>query len=247
MLRRQDCPLSAGVKRNLDAIMVIRNEVEHNLLGQGDYTFLPLFQASCLNFDKVICDMFGTSLSLQDELSFSLQFARLRIDQLSTVQNYTIPDHIQALDARLREGLSEEDMADLEYQFRVVYTLESASKSRAHIQFVHPESAEGKEISNVLVKYKTGDELYPYKPKVVVSLVLGGSERKFTTHNHVQAWKLYKARPGARAKNPEETNKEYCIYHPAHGDYTYSQKWVDHLVAEIKDEEKWKRIIQHKV
>ena len=246
MLRRQDCPLSAGIKRNLNAIMMVRNEVEHNLLGQGDYTFLPLFQACCLNFDKIICDLFGSSLSLQDDLSFSLQFARMGMDQLSTLHNYIIPDHIQALDARLREGLSEEDMADLEYQFKVVYTLDSASKSRAHIQFVHPESAEGKEISNVLVKYKTADELYPYKPNAVVDLVSEGSERKFTTHNHVQAWKFYKARPGARAKNPENTNKAYCVYHPAHGDYTYSQEWVDHLVAEVKDEEKWMRIIQHK-
>jgi hypothetical protein len=44
MLRRKDFPLSAGIKRNLEALAIIRNEVEHNVLGQGDLTFLPIFR-----------------------------------------------------------------------------------------------------------------------------------------------------------------------------------------------------------
>ena len=39
-----------------------------------------------------------------------------------------------------------------------------------------------------------------------------------------------------RARQPENTNKDYCIYHAAHGDYTYSDKWVDMLVEEIADD-----------
>ena len=247
MLRREDFPLSAGIKRNLEALATIRNEVEHNILGQGDLTFLPIFQACCLNFDKIISDLFGVALSLQSELAFSLQFAKMSIEQLSGLQKYGIPDHIQALDARLQAGLSEEELADLEYQFRVVYTLDSASRSRAHIQFVRPESAEGKEISNILVKYKTADDLYPYKPNAVVKLVSQRSRKKFTSHNHTQAWRIYSARPRLIAKRPEDTNKDYCIYHPAHGDYTYSEKWVEHLVAEIDHDDKWAAIKVYKI
>jgi hypothetical protein len=76
MLRREDCSLSDGIKRNLEALATIRNEVEHKVLGQGDLTFLPIFQACCLNFDKTISDLFGAALSLQSELAFSLQFAK---------------------------------------------------------------------------------------------------------------------------------------------------------------------------
>lgn len=247
MLRREDFPLSAGIKRNLEALAIIRNEVEHNVLGQGDLAFLPIFQACCLNFDKIISDLFGVALSLQSELAFSLQFAKMSIEQLSGLQKYGIPDRIQALDARLQAGLSEEELADLEYQFRVVYTLDSASRSRTHIQFVHPESAEGKEISNILVKYKTADDLYPYKPNTVVKLVSQRSRQKFTSHNHTQAWRFYSARPRQTAKRPEDTNKDYCIYHPAHGDYTYSEKWVEHLVAEIEHDDKWAAIKAYKI
>jgi hypothetical protein len=186
------------------------------------------------------------ALSLQSELAFSLEFAKMSIEQLSGLQKYGIPDRIQALDARLQAGLSEEE-ADLEYQFRVVYTLDSASRSRTHIQFVHPESAEGKEISNILVKYKTADDLYPYKPNTVVKLVSQRSRQKFTSHNHTQAWRFYSARPRQTAKRPEDTNKDYCIYHPAHDDYTYSEKWVEHLVAEIERDDKWAAIKAYRI
>jgi hypothetical protein len=35
------------------------------------------------------------------------------------------------------------------------------------------------------------------------------------------------------AKAPEKTNREYCIYHPAHKDYTYNDKWIELLVGEL--------------
>ena len=57
-------------------------------------------------------------------------------------------------------------------------------------------------------------------------------------HNHTQAWQLFKVRPGANAKQPQNTNKDYCIFHTAHGDYTYSDKWVDRLAEEVADNQR---------
>jgi hypothetical protein len=74
-----------------------------------------------LEFRQNDFELFGPALSLLSELAFSLQFAKMSIEQLSGLQKYNIPDHIQALDARLQEGLSEDELADLEYQFKVVY------------------------------------------------------------------------------------------------------------------------------
>jgi hypothetical protein len=242
ILRRPDCPLSDGVKRNLSALKIIRDEVEHTTLGKSDLKWLPLFQACCLNFDKMMCDLFGGELSLQKDLAFALQFARMNVEQLSGLEKYEIPGHIEALDARLTEGLTEEQMADLEYQFRVVYTLDSSSKSRSHVQFFHPDSDEAQQIRNVLVKYKPADDLYPYKPNKIAYLVAEKSGKPFNLHNHTQAWRKFKARPRAPAANPENTNKEFCIYHPAHGDYTYSEKWLDFLISEISTERGYQAI-----
>jgi hypothetical protein len=247
MLKRADCPLTGGMKRNLEAIKLIRDEVEHNLLGKSDLKWLSLFQACCLNFDKVIQDLFGKQLSLQQELGVALQFARLNMDQIAALHKYEVPEHIEALDARLREGLTEEQLSDLEYQFRVVYTLDSASKSRSNIQFIHPGSDKAREIRNVLVKHKLADELFPHKPNRVVRLVAERAKRRFTSHNHTQAWRKFSVRPGARSKQPDSTNKEYCIYHSAHGDYTYSEKWIDFLVDKISTDHGYKEIIEYKI
>ena len=224
MLDRPDCPLSKGIKNNLRSLKDIRDAVEHRLLGRADHKWLALFQACCLNFDKTICGMFGDELTLQKDLSFALQFARLSLDQIAVTQAFELPDHIKALDARLNERLTEDEAGDLEYQFRVIYTMVAGTKSKAHIQFVHPESKEAEQIRNVLVKYKTADELYPYKPSKVVQIVAEKSGVPFTGHVHTQAWRKYRARPAHRSAQPENTNKDFCIYHPAHGDYTYSDK-----------------------
>jgi hypothetical protein len=189
-----------------------------------------------------MCQLYGAQLTLANELSFALQFSRMNIEQLCTLKKYEIPSNIEALDARLQEGLSDEEIGDLEYQFRVVYTLDAASKSRAHFEFLRPESAEGKEIRNILVNYKAADHLYPHKPGTVCKLVKEKSGKVFTGNNHTQAWRLFEARPVTGARDPEVTDKQYCIYHPAHRDYTYSDAWIDRLVDELQDDEKFHKI-----
>jgi hypothetical protein len=242
MLARSDCPLSQGMKHNLAAIKTIRDEVEHLLLRGSDFKWISLFQASCLNFESTMVAWFGPKLSLRKELSFALQFAKLDMDQIAALQRHEVPEEIEALDARLREDLSEADLADLEYQFRVIYTLDNASKSQAAFQFIAPGTQVGGELKNVLVKHKLADDEYPYKPTTVAKLVSQKCKEKFTPSHHAQAWALYKVRPKKGAKQPENTNKEYCIYHSAHSDYTYSAKWVDFLVAKIGSEEEFARI-----
>ena len=85
------------------------------------------------------------------------------IGQIASSQKFDVPQAIQALDARLHKDMTEEQLADLEYQFRVIFTLDNARKSNAHFSFVEPHSKEGGEIRNVLLKYKLADELYPFK------------------------------------------------------------------------------------
>ncbi len=111
----------------------------------------------------------------------------------------------------------------------------AGTKGKAHIQFVHPASKEAEQIRNVLVKYKTADELYPYKPSKVVQIVAEKSGVQFTSHIHTQARRKYRACPAHRSAQPDNTNKDYCIFHSAHGDYTYSEKWIAFLLQMIID------------
>jgi hypothetical protein len=247
MTARPDCPLTPGMKKNIASIKTIRDAVEHTLLGKSDQKWLSLFQACCLNFDKVMRENFGEELSLQHELAFALQFARLSMDQIVTLHKYDVPEHIEALDARLKEGMTDEELGDLDYQFRVVYTLDSASKTQSHIQFITPGSEEGTPIHNILVKFKSTDETHPYKPNQVAPLVAQRSGKNFTHRNHTQAWLKFGVRPRAKAPHPEATTRSYCVYHLAHKDYTYSEDWVTFLLNQIATDEGLAKLRSQKV
>lgn len=244
MIQRHDCPLSKGCRKNLDALGKIRDITEHRTIGTFDRKWLPLFQSTCLNFEKALTDLFGSRLTLGHDLGFALQFSKLTTDEVSTLQGFEVPEHIAALDASLAASLQEGDSDDLEYQFKVIYTLTSASKAKAHFEFVQPDSAEGKEIQNVLIKYKPLEDIYPLKPGEIPKFVAEKSGRNFSSDKHHRAWKMFNVRPKNDAANPTETDKKYCVYHPTFKSYTYSQAWVDFLVAQIADEATWQNLIK---
>jgi hypothetical protein len=246
MLARMDCPLSEPCKKNLIALKEIRDLTEHLTVGPFDKKWLPLFQSNCLNFEKAITNIFGEKLTLGNDLGFALQFAKLSTSEIANLQAYDLPPHIAALDATLANNLTEDEADNLEYQFKVVYTLASASKSKAHFQFINPGSTEGLEIQNVLIKHKPSDELYPYRPTKVVKKVTELSGRAFSSDKHQKAWKFYKVRPKTGASTPAALKAEYCHYNMAHGDYTYSEDWIKFLVSECVQEERWKALCAFK-
>jgi len=232
MLSRPDCPLSKGIKNNLNALKTIRDDVEHKLLGRSDVKWLPLFQACSLNFDKTLVEWFGSRITLRSNLSVALQFGKLTLEHAAQISAYDVPANITALDARLKKDMTEAELDDLEYQFRVVYTFDSASKGKAHIHFLSPGSEEGKVVQNVLQKFKIADALYRYKPSDVRRLVQESTGASFTMADHTNAWQKHKVRPPKDSKTPDKTNRNYCIYHAAHKDYTYNDKWIELLVKE---------------
>lgn len=233
LIERQSCPLTEGMRNNLRAIIEIREKVEHKLLGRGDHVWESLFQACCLNFENVLREQFGDRLSLAEELPFALQFRKLSMEQATALGKYGIPEGIEALDARLSDQVTPEQEEDIEYKFRVIYTQTAASKSQAHFQFVSPESKEGKEIRNIVAKRVVSDHMYPFRPMKVCQLVRERINGNFSIRDHTLAWQSKCVRPRQGCKDPENTDRRFCIYHPAHGDYTYSEEWVDHLVKEF--------------
>jgi len=95
--------------------------------------------------------------------------------------------------------------------------------------------------SKTVIKEKKviADDEYPFRPIEAYEEIAKRSGRRFTSHNHVQAWKRYKVRPSSKAKNKDEVNKKFCIFHKAHRDYTYSEAWIDFVVENISLDEEY--------
>lgn len=62
----------------------------------------------------------------------------------------------------------------------------------------------------------------------------------------MRCWKYYKIRPETGSKNPENTKIEYCFWDKTFGQYGFTQKWVDFLIQEFQDKEKYKKIMATK-
>jgi hypothetical protein len=168
MLKRPDFPLSKGVADNLKALKIIRDEVEHKTLNSVGQTFYSIFQANCLNFEKAVCYLFGDKLSLGSELQYALQFSKLSMEQAVATQGFDLEGPVKAIDARLAEAFSEEEMSDPQFRFKVTYTLEKASKADAHFSFSN-KLGDGEAPHNVLIQKIAADENWPHKPATVVS------------------------------------------------------------------------------
>jgi hypothetical protein len=141
---------------------------------------------------------------LQGELSAALQFGKLDLEHAAQITAYDVPPNITALDARLRQGLTDMELDDLEYQFKVVYTFDSASRGKAHVQFVSPDSDEGKTIHNVLQKFKIADDLYPYHPKDVVKLVQKGDRQSVLPHRSCARVEAAQGAAPERSQEPRQ-------------------------------------------
>ncbi|QPC99051.1 DUF3644 domain-containing protein [Qipengyuania soli] len=234
MLNRDDCPLESEVKKNLIAVKTLRDNVEHKLLASIGRTYWPLFQANCLNFDQAIRKLFGDNTGLRDSLSISLQFSKMDIDQLKELQAYDLTPQIEAIDQAISDAAGLNGSEGTNYKFKVSYHFEKATKGESHIVFSE-NNPDGNSKKNVLTQKVVGDELWPFKPKDVVAKVRQRGAPTFNAHHHQLAWKKFGARPRGKAKNPADCKKDYCHYHAAHQDYTYSQKWVDLLIGIASD------------
>ena len=233
LLNKPECPLDNAEKRNLFDLIEIRDKVEHRMMADSDILWTSLFQATCMNYNNFLKINFWESLAI-DDIGYSLQFSKLSKDQLGSVQGHDIPQEINVLNAKMIERAKELGIEeDYGYRMRLILTYTSSGPSDSYIKFISPESAEGKEIAEILVKERPADDLYPYKPKDVCEKVKQITGRRFTLYDHTQMWKKYKVRPPSGSQNPNHTNKNFCIYHQAHKDYTYNDAWVDFIAKEI--------------
>jgi len=241
MINREDCPLSSDVVKNLVAIKTLRDNVEHLLLESVGRSYWSLFQANCLNFDSVLRELFGAKLALEETLSVSLQFGQMQIAHLAKLQKYDISPRIEAIDQAISQAVNENGSEGPSYKFKVNYTFEKATKGEANIVFTENNKT-ASNVSTVLTKKVVGDELWPYKPNVVISKVREATDKLFNPHHHQLAWKKFGARPRFGALNPADCKKDFCHYHTAHKDYTYSDKWVQFLIEIVSDDKEFENL-----
>ncbi|WP_434617147.1 DUF3644 domain-containing protein [Azospirillum sp. B2RO_4] len=220
------CPLDAATVANLQFLIGIRHEIEHQMTRRIDDTIGAKLQACCLNFNRALKDLVAERHGLEGDLSFALQFATIEREQRDQLlKQPDLPPNIQAMTLAFETGLPDEVAADLRYAYRVYLverTANSKGKADQVIEFVKGNSAEGREVRRILLKEA---EKAKYKPKQIVDRMKAEGFPRFREHEHTQLWKTLDAkRPGTG----------FGVY-LKDGDWWWYEAWIDRVRAHCEE------------
>ncbi len=243
-------------RKNLEFLIGLRNKVEHRHLPDLDASLYGECQAALLNLEDFIVSNFGARYALTEQLAVSLQFSRtipsekrkasqrLAVDSVKTVREYV---------ERFRGNLSSSVLNSIKYSFNVFLVPRVVNRQNiadAAVTFIPIDEASKDELQrleklNVLIKEKhipiTNLDLL--KPSQVVEKLQENLPYRINMHTHTEAWRFFGVRPVGDSPRPERTRSEYCMYDVVHGDYLYTKAWVNLLLRELRDEERFEEIV----
>lgn len=115
-----ECPLPKLVKTNLRYLIAIRNVIEHSMAGNLDHYLGAKLQACALNFNHWLCEWFGKSFSIAQELSFAIQFSEISLKSHKNLAgSQRLPSAIETVNRLIERELTSEEYNDPQYSYRV--------------------------------------------------------------------------------------------------------------------------------
>lgn len=200
-LNEATCPLSPSEKENLRFLIGIRHEIEHQMTTRIDDALSAKFQACCLNYNKVIKNLFGEKMGIDGHLSFSLQFSSISEPQkemLSEVEG--LPDNIKSYIVEFEENLDEDIFNNPSYSYRILFvpkTVNRKGQADRVVEFVKGDSEAAEGLNKQLVVIKEREKT-KHLPKEIVEMMKAEGYTKMNMHHFTEIWKgKYEKKPNS--------------------------------------------------
>ncbi len=226
-LRHAKCPIPAGAVKNLEFLIMIRHEIEHRMTSWIDDAVSAKMQACCINFNEAIKKLFGGQYGLERRLPIALQFVTFSSDQRSILKKASsLPPHIETLMDEFHRGLTDEQMADPDFAYRVVFVPKLANRKSAAdlaVEFVKPGSEEAAEINRVLLKEV---EKKRYLGKQIIEIMQAEGFPRFKQGSHTALWHALDA------KNPANNFGRDGEYK---GMWVWYESWLQRVRAHCQE------------
>ena len=217
-LKATKCPLDEGTTNNLNFLIKIRHEIEHQMTRRIDAKLSAKLQACALNFNRTLKSVFGDQFGLDRELSFALQFSGIDKRQKKTLMGQDdLPPHIETMRKTFEGGLTNDQYNDPNYAYRVLFVpkvVNAKTQSDSVIEFVPSGSAEADEINKTYLKEVDKPK---YRPGIIVRMMKAEGFTNFNMKNHTDLWQKL------GAKNP---GKGLELLRKADG-WRWYERWVD--------------------
>lgn len=229
-IKAVECPLSAPIRANLEFIIGLRNEVEHQMTIILDQVISAKLQACALNYNHVIVELFGKKYSMENELVMSIQFSGinpLKQKELSKMKGLSenVCNYISDFEKKLPADI----LIDREYSYKLMFIPMNANnrgQADSVIEFVKVSNDVADQVKSLVMIKES--EKKKYLPKQIVSIIVKEGYTKFTMDTHTKLWQ----NNGSSLKIPKygsmvagkawywydtwlEYVKEYCKEHQA--------------------------------
>lgn len=217
-----NCPIDKITRSNLNFLIGLRHEIEHQMTTKIDDYLSARFQSCCLNYNHYIKQLFDQKHAIDRHLSVSLQFSTIDEEQANKLREFTdLPKNIATYFNDFDENLTDDLFNDIRYSYRVLYVPKTANhKGQADkvIEFIPANTPEAEGINKEYVLIKEKEKKKHLPSKIVESMKEKGFT-KFGMHQHTQFWKM---KDGKNPKNNFGVNVEGAWY------------WYDNWIKEVE-------------
>lgn len=183
-----ESPLNAPIKTNLNFIIGIRNEVEHQMTNVLDQAISAKLQACALNYNHCLTEWFGKKNGIENELVMSIQFSGIDpVKQRELSKMKGLADNVYNYISKFETDLGEEILQSKEYSYKIIYipiSVNHRGQADSVVKFVNA-TPEMEEQVKIMIKER---EKTKFLPKQIVKLMQSKGYLDFTMKTHTELW-----------------------------------------------------------
>lgn len=257
----EEWPQNHPVRKNLELSIALRNKIEHryaNLEAIVDRT-AGYAQAMLVNYETTLTDTFRPASGIGGELRFPVFVNSITAAEMQDAVRHQarIPAGVRNLLVDFETGLGPDVSGDQRYEFRIRLIPQTGPRADSDlaISFVREEDLSQDQRDALAVLGRSGTvivrqqmrsvaSLGLMKPRTAAAAIEAQIPFGFSVYGpFVHAWKALKVRPPGGDPHPEWTDERYCTYDEPHGDYLYTQAFVDKVVRNTNTARKYGEFI----
>jgi hypothetical protein len=226
-LNEECCPLDSATRNNLRFLIGLRHEIEHHESAGLDEQLSSRYLACCLNYERVITELFDQRYGLGSALSFTLQFRDITKVPISEEVWDALPSNIARYLQEFDAVLPDDDFQSPYYAYRLLFirklTNRRGQADRA-IEFIPADSPLGKAVDHDYWVLREV-ERKKYRPGHIVRIMNEEGYPRFGIYDHIQLWKKLDA------KNPGKGYGTEVVL----GQWLWYDRWVEVVRRHCKE------------
>lgn len=185
------CPIDQESKLNLEFLIGLRHEIEHQMTQNIDSSISAKIHACSINYNYYIKQLFGDRFGVDQQLGLAIQFSPIQPDQKDQLlNNNKVSANVQRFISIFENRLEEQKLIDPKYAYRILFTRLNANRKGMADQVVEfiSEGTEGAEQLNKTYMLIKETEKKKYLAKEIIELMQKKGFRWFNTQIMTSYW-----------------------------------------------------------